>query len=257
MGGAVLAELTVTFIGLKQGMFTFKGPVCCGEIVFDGLNVPSAAYEKVRATTQRVDAGWLSNAFPPRQRDAHKGHFGHVLVVGGNNGFGGAVMMAAQAAGRVGAGLVSVATRPAHVTALLTRCPEVMVHGVESGEALQSLLARASVIVIGPGFGQDEWSRQLLNKVLATDVPLVVDADALNLLAQRESDLAYRENWIMTPHPGEAARLLACSTAEVQSDRFAAVRGLQQQYGGVALLKGNGTLVAGMTSSSIKLCCGG
>jgi len=257
LGDAVWAEMTATFIGLKQGQFTGKGSVCCGDIVFDDLAVPADVYERVDAQVVRLDTQCLAAAFPPRQRDAHKGHFGHVLVVGGNAGFGGAAIMAAQAAGRVGAGLVSVVTRPEHVSAFLARCPEVMTHGVNDGKELRALLEGKDVIVVGPGLGQDIWARQLLEQVLATDAPLVVDADALNLLVTMGSSQEQRNNWIMTPHPGEAARLLQCSVADVQADRFAAVKTLQQCYGGVALLKGNGTLVAGESEPSIALCTSG
>jgi len=257
MGDAVWAELTASFIGLKRGQFTGKGPVCCGDIVFDDLGVPAEVYERVAAQVVRFGGENLAAAFPPRQRDAHKGHFGHVLVVGGNVGFGGAAMMAAQAAGRVGAGLVSVVTRPEHVPALLARCPEVMAHSVNDGNELRPLLVGKDVIVVGPGLGQDIWSRQLLEQVLATDIALVVDADALNLLATMGGSQDRRNNWIMTPHPGEAAKLLQITVAEVQADRFAAVQVLQQCYGGVALLKGSGTLVADSTKQPIALCTSG
>jgi len=119
------------------------------------------------------------------------------------------------------------------------------------------LLAGKDVIVVGPGLGQDIWARQLLEQVLATDTTLVIDADALNLLAMMAGSQEGRENWIMTPHPGEAAKLLQCSVAEVQADRFAAVKTLQQCYGGVALLKGNGTLVAGFSERPMALCTSG
>jgi len=257
MGDAVWAELTTSFIGLKRGQFTGKGPVCCGDIVFDGLDVPAEVYERVAAQVVRFGGENLASVFPPRQRDAHKGHFGHVLVVGGNAGFGGAAIMAAQAAGRVGAGLVSVATRPEHVPALLARCPEVMVHGVNDGKELRALLGGSDVIVVGPGLGQDSWGQQLLEQVLATDLPLVVDADALNLLATMGSSQDRRNNWIMTPHPGEAAKLLQSTVAEVQADRFDAVHVLQECYGGVVLLKGNGTLVAGSPEQPMVLCTSG
>ncbi|MEX2365101.1 MAG: NAD(P)H-hydrate dehydratase, partial [Pseudohongiellaceae bacterium] len=134
-----------------------------------------------------IDYNSLKHNLTRRPRNAHKGDFGHVLVVGGNAGFGGAALMAAEAAARVGAGLVSVATHPSHVAAFLSRRPELMVKGIENHLDLDSLLATASVIVIGPGLGQDDWSIQNLRKVIdaQTDnpVPLVVDADALNLIS--------------------------------------------------------------------------
>jgi hydroxyethylthiazole kinase-like uncharacterized protein yjeF len=158
----------------------------------------------------------------------------------------GAAVMASQAALKVGAGLVSCATRPEHIAALIARCPEVMAHAVISGQEVEPLLERPSVIVVGPGLGQGPWGEQLLQKVIATDLPLVVDADALNILAAgRVVKTPYRENWILTPHPGEAARLLGCDTGDIQKDRFAAVAELQKRYGGAVILKGAGTLIAG------------
>ncbi|PYC26984.1 NAD(P)H-hydrate dehydratase [Pseudomonas mosselii] len=179
---------------------------------------------------------------PPRVADAHKGDFGHVLVIGGDLGTGGAVMLSSEAALRCGAGLVSVATRPEHVTAGLARLPEVMWQGVSSANQLLGPLARASVLVVGPGLGQAAWGRSLLSTVTHAHLPQVWDADALNLLAA--APLALPSGSILTPHPGEAARLLGISTEAVQADRPGAARKLARRYASVCVLKGAGTLVA-------------
>ncbi|MDD3652529.1 NAD(P)H-hydrate dehydratase, partial [Immundisolibacter sp.] len=134
----------------------------------------------------------------------------------------------------------SVATRPAHVPALLAARPELMVRGVDDAADLAPLFERAGVVAIGPGLGQGAFGRALWTAALACGRPLVVDADALNLLAQAPQR---RDDWILTPHPGEAARLLASTTAQVEADRYGAVRALQRRYGGVVLLKGAGTLL--------------
>jgi NAD(P)H-hydrate epimerase len=177
----------------------------------------------------------------PRPIDSHKKLFGHVLVVGGDFGFSGAVRMAAEAALRVGAGLVSVATRPQHAFMITSMRPEIMCHGVNSAKDLKPLIAKATVIIVGPGLGQGRWSKSLVTAVFKSKKPLIVDADALNLLsAHHEKHL----NWILTPHPGEAARLLDITTDEVQRNRLSAVKMLQKTYGGVAVLKGAGTLIA-------------
>ncbi|HNL32679.1 MAG TPA: NAD(P)H-hydrate dehydratase, partial [Pseudomonadales bacterium] len=190
-------------------------------------------------------------------RSAHKGMFGHLLIIGGNHGYGGAVSIAAEAALRAGAGLVTIATRGAHLSALLARRPEAMVRAVESGQDLEPLLALPTVILLGPGLGQDAWAEQMVQRVLGSDLPLVVDADGLNLLARRATPV-HRENWILTPHPGEAARLLGCDSREVEADRFAAVQQLAERHGGVALLKGAGTLVASAAvGGGIALCAAG
>lgn len=181
---------------------------------------------------------WL----PPRPRDSHKGANGHVLCIGGDHGSGGAIVLCAQAALRTGAGLASVATRAAHVPALLARQPEAMAHAVESADALAPLFARASIIAIGPGLGQGAWGRAMLAAALAASKPLVLDADALNLLAA--APRALPAGTILTPHPGEAARLLDSDIASVQGDRNAAALALLQRYGAVVVLKGAGTIVA-------------
>jgi len=253
----VTAAVTVTFIGLKQGLFTGEGPEYTGELLFSDLRVPDVVYHQVVPAARRLDLNDLLSWLPRRRRDAHKGHFGHVLVVGGELGFGGAVAMAGEAALRSGAGLVSVATRPEHVTALLARCPELMVNGVTSGQQISSLLDRASVLVVGPGLGRTPWSEQLLRAALAADKPTVLDADGLNLVAEGGFSVGDSRRWVMTPHPGEAARLLGTTAADVQGDRFAAVRELQHRYGCPVLLKGAGSLVCTAAPEPVIACCGG
>ncbi|MFQ6575464.1 NAD(P)H-hydrate dehydratase [Pseudomonas sp. UM16] len=178
----------------------------------------------------------------PRPRAAQKGDFGHVLVVGGDRGTGGAVMLSAEAALRCGAGLVSVATRSEQAAAVLARLPEVMCLGVHSANQLMTPIERASVAVVGPGLGQAAWGRSLLSAVATARLAQVWDADALNLLAR--APLALAGGSIITPHPGEAARLLGIATEAVQADRAGAARKLARKYAVVCVLKGAGTLVA-------------
>src|SRR5690606_21451876 len=177
----------------------------------------------------------------PRARDSHKGDHGHVLCVGGDHGSGGAILLCAQAALRSGAGLASIATRAPHVPASLARQPEIMAHAVEAPGDLSPLLARADVVAIGPGLGKGEWGRALLDAALGSGKPLLLDADALNLLAESARPLA--SGTILTPHPGEAGRLLGSDAAVVQADRPAALRALLVRPGCVVVLKGAGTLV--------------
>ena len=243
LGQAVRADLTVTFIGRKLGLHTGQGPACTGPVVFDALEVPAAVYGDIAPLARLLDAGDLRRWLPPRPRTAHKGDNGHVLVIGGDAGTIGAVLLAARAALRAGAGLISVATRAAHAPLLTAAQPELMCRGVEAAGELQTAIGRADVIAIGPGLGQGEWGRMACAEAFSAGKPLVVDADALNLLAQNPQR---NEQWILTPHPGEAGRLLGISTAEVQADRVKAARELRQRYGGVALLKGAGTLVQGV-----------
>ena len=181
---------------------------------------------------------------PARAPSAHKGQFGHVLLVGGDRGFGGSINLSAHAALRCGAGLVSLATRPEHVAAALVLVPEVMTLGVSSANQLMSVLAQASVVVVGPGLGQAPWGRSLLSAAAQAKMPQVWDADALNLLSNAVIGLA--SGSVITPHPGEAARLLGISTEQVQADRPAAARAMVKKYSVVCVLKGAGTLVAGL-----------
>lgn len=188
-----------------------------------------------------------------RPRDAHKGLFGHVLIIGGYLGMAGAARLAAEAALRVGAGLVSVATLPEHVAVMMSGRAEIMAHGIKKVGDLKPLLAKATVIVVGPGLGQAKWSLQLLTHALSCSaVPKVIDADGLNLLARQPEK---RENWILTPHVGEAARLLNCQGQEIQANRVDSARRLQQKYGGVIVLKGAGSLVC--TADSLRICNAG
>lgn len=254
LGVAVHAEATISFIGLKQGMFTGDGPAYCGEIRFDALAVPAVIYSREILAARRLDWAQQATRLSPRRRTVHKGDCGHLLVVGGDLGFSGAARLAAEAGARTGAGLVTLATRPEHAPLTNLQRPELMCHGVDAPAQLEPLLQRASVVAVGPGLGRGGWSRGLLERVLATPLPLVVDADALNLLA---ASPLKRDDWVLTPHPGEAARLLGTSVAEIQSDRFAAVVRLQQRYGGSVVLKGAGSLVLGPSRRPPGVCSDG
>jgi len=245
-GVAVRADLTVTFVGRKLGLHLGEGPALAGTVLFADLGIPPAVVARAgldgRAVLRLYTRDDLQRLLPPRTATAHKGDFGHVLVVGGNQGMSGAVRLAGEAALRAGAGLVSIATRPAHAALLPLVRPELMCHGVSDPAELAPLLARATVVAVGPGLGQDDWARGMLAAVLASGLPLVVDADALNLLTDTPAD---REAWILTPHPGEAARLLGVTAAQVQQDRLGALRNLRERWGGTIVLKGRGTLVGG------------
>ncbi|MGE8216315.1 MAG: NAD(P)H-hydrate dehydratase [Stenotrophomonas maltophilia] len=240
-GVAVRASVTLQFIVRHRGLYTGAALEHIGGRRLAPLALPDAADLGVLPAAACWSQGRLAALLPARRVNTHKGESGHVLCVGGNRGSGGAVMLASEAALRAGAGLVSVATQAVHVAPLLARLPEAMVHAVEDADDLQTLLARARAVAIGPGLGQDDWAHELWRQVLASGMPLVVDADALNLLAASPQTL---HDAILTPHPGEAARLLGCSTAQVQADRYAAARQLAGRFGAVVVLKGAGTVVA-------------
>ena len=241
LGCAVRADLTVTFVGLKAGLFLGDGPNCRGVLRFAGLDIPDSYREGIEPAFRRIDDAMYSAALPRRQRSGHKGDYGHVLIVGGGEGMPGAVRLAGEAALRCGAGLVSIATHPSHASLLVASRPELMSHGVADASELEPLLQRADVVAFGPGLGQSDWARALYARVATLSRPTVWDADALNLLAEQPQPADSR---VITPHPGEAGRLLGVSAAEIQADRAGALESLQARYGGTVVLKGAGSLVS-------------
>jgi NAD(P)H-hydrate epimerase len=237
---AVHARQTVTFIGRKAGMYTGAAADYCGGISFADLGVPGEILQQVPAAATLVRQPGLGALALPRVRTSHKGHYGHVLVIGGDHGMTGAARLAGEAALRSGAGRVTIATRPEHAALIAAACPELMCHGVTSARQLRALLDSVSVLLIGPGLGRSVWAQSLLAVVLEASLPRVIDADALNGLAGQPLPF---EQQVLTPHPGEAARLLDQTVARIQTDRFAAARAISAQYGGATVLKGAGTLI--------------
>jgi len=237
----VKADLTTTFIGAKLGLFTGPGVDFAGRIELSELDAPQAVFEQVQGLSviPRKDS---ERAVSKRPIGAHKNNFGHVLIVGGDHGMCGAVLLAAESALRTGAGLVSVITRSEHRSAIVARRPEVMVYEVDGQQDIGSLLNRANVIAVGPGLGQGAWGRAILQRMLDSGKECVVDADALNFIAHES--WALPAGSILTPHPGEASRLLGITTDSIQADRPTAARTISSKYKAVTVLKGAGTLIA-------------
>ena len=231
---AVQAQLTVTFIGAKTGQWLADGPDFCGELLFDDLGVSRNARRGIDARLESIEDCRLP---PPRRKNSHKNHYGHLLIIGGDRGMSGAVALAARAALRGGAGLVTALVHP-ECRHDLSAFPEIMVQG---WDALKSMLPQASVVVVGPGLGNGDDARACLQQLESSQLPMVVDASALkaNFLRALASPRK-----IITPHPGEAAALLASSSAEVQGDRLAASEALVAAFGATCVLKGSGTLIA-------------
>ncbi|MFC5578498.1 NAD(P)H-hydrate dehydratase [Lysobacter niabensis] len=239
-GIAVFATRTLEFLARKKGLRTGAALNHVGTVSLATLEVPAS--RDAACAAELLEAGDLSRWLQPRRRDSHKGTNGRVLCVGGDVGAGGAILLCAEAALRCGAGLVDIATRATHVGAALARLPEALVHALEDSSAMDALLERANVIAIGPGLGQREWGVALHGRALLAGKPLVLDADALNLLTAATGALP--DDCILTPHPGEASRLLGRSTADVQRDRYGAARELSERYRCVVVLKGAGSIVA-------------
>ncbi|WP_341502096.1 NAD(P)H-hydrate dehydratase [Gallaecimonas sp. GXIMD4217] len=231
------AEQLVTFILPKVGLLTGQGRASWRQASLASLGMKLAADEWPALEAHRLASlqGWLR----PPLASAHKGHNGLALLVGGNLGMSGAIRLAGEAALRSGAGMVRVLTHPGSVAAVSAGRPELMVLGL--ADPLGVALPKARVLVLGPGLGQDDWAQAFFSWGLSQDGPKVLDADALNLLARSPGPLP---GAVLTPHPGEAARLLGISTAEVEADRLAAVAELARTYQAVVVLKGAGTLVS-------------
>ncbi len=241
LGVAVRAELTITFVGLKPGLFLEEGPDRVGELAFAGLDIPATCHDPSTVLYRRIGSAVLRRELPPRARKSHKGSFGHVLVVGGGPGMPGAARLCGEAALRAGAGRVSLATHPSHAAAIVQTRPELMAHAIADAGDVVPLLDTIDVVAFGPGLGRTDWAHALFDELADSARPAVWDADALNLLAARPAKVPGR---ILTPHPGEAGTLLGTSAGEIESDRRAALLALADRYGGPVVLKGAGTLVS-------------
>ncbi|WP_261817626.1 NAD(P)H-hydrate dehydratase [Vibrio gallicus] len=246
IGDCVQADATVSFIGLKSGLVTGKASSVVGALFTADLDINHYFTQAQKPYAQIFDRAQAMNILPHRDNCSHKGDSGRVSLVGGATGYCGAIVLSAQGCVRSGAGLVSVLTSQDAINALLCRQPEVMAqlysqHGLDKQQRQQ--LSRSDVIAIGPGLGQQEWGKEALREVLELkQIARVFDADALNLIANI-SPAPDLSNAIITPHPGEAARLLNLSIAEIEQDRYHAAERLYEKYAAVVVLKGPGTIV--------------
>ncbi len=252
-GIAVRAWRTVTMLADKLGLWTGAGVDHAGAVRVARLGLPGSLYADVRWLATRITPEQVPQRLPVRRAGAHKGDFGHLLVIGGAPGYSGAARLTAAAALRAGAGRVTLVTHPDHAAFANLDRPELMVQPAANARDLRALLQRADAVAIGPGLGQQAWGRALWTVVADWPGPLVVDADGLNLLAEAPRR---RADWVLTPHPGEAGRLLGSSAKAVNQDRLAATQALAARFGGVILLKGAGTLVA-PAAAGIPVCMTG
>ncbi|WP_346350929.1 NAD(P)H-hydrate dehydratase [Oceanimonas sp. AH20CE76] len=237
---AVSAHTTISFVGLKTGLLTGRGPDVCGHVCLADLGIqhrlPSMpVVELLHWHTQR-------KALPARRRGAHKGETGRLLVAGGYAGMSGAIRLAGEAALRCGTGLVRLVSHASHVHWLNLTRPELMTATFPEF----SQWHWCDALVTGPGLGRNDWSRALMTAALNAGKPMVIDADALHLLQGKAPVQA-----VLTPHSGEAAALLGCTAAEIETNRLAAVQELREQTGAVVVLKGVGTLIAGPSGTAL------
>jgi len=242
MGCAVRATRTATFIALKPGLLTLDGPDYCGDIHLHTLDLDAPSLGPVSGSL--VGREILAQALPPRRLNSHKGSYGSVGVIGGDHGMVGAALLAARAALKTGAGRVYVGLLAQDSPLLDVAQPELMLRTAD--EVLK--LGQLSCLAVGPGLGQMPDAAFYLQWALEARLPLVLDADALNIVAT-SSDLKKKLNHantvkILTPHPAEAARLLGTGASEVQSDRVAAALALAKQFKSLVVLKGAGSVCA-------------
>ncbi|OAJ34405.1 bifunctional ADP-dependent NAD(P)H-hydrate dehydratase/NAD(P)H-hydrate epimerase [Piscirickettsia salmonis] len=253
---AVRAQQTITFIGNKQGLYTGDGPEYAGQVIYRSLGLDAAIYKKepVNSMLLQQTPGLLTQ----RHKNSHKGDYGHVLVIAGGSGMLGAGLMAATAALRSGAGVVKLATLESHARLVSLYQPELISYGLSehtSSDALLELISSADTLLIGSGLVDSTCGLSVMDRVIrqamSLNKVLILDAGALAWLAK--NPLSY-DNWLLTPHPGEAAQLLTCTSEQIQEDRFRAVWQLQRRYQGCVILKGCGSLIADNENGSCYVC---
>ncbi|WP_224360924.1 NAD(P)H-hydrate dehydratase [Hyalangium versicolor] len=251
----VVADVTVSFGLLKRGQVLEPGATLCGELRRVDIGLSAAASQGLKGLVLRlVEEADAREALPVRRSDTHKGTYGHVVVVAGSRGKSGAAALVARSALRSGAGLVSVATRADLVDAVLAHAPEIMGVPLEGDgplglSDLEPLVAAAEgkeALVIGPGIPRGPETGALIGELLSrVEIPAVLDADALNAVAEDLGVLRKAKGpVVLTPHPGEMARLTGRSTKEVQAHRVEVARNLATGHGVTVVLKGARTLIA-------------
>jgi ADP-dependent NAD(P)H-hydrate dehydratase / NAD(P)H-hydrate epimerase len=248
LGEAVRAHVTITFAHLKLGLFSSTGAEHVGQVYLADIGVPAALHLAVGHAAVAVEGADVAAALAPRALSTHKGSAGHVLVIAGSAGKTGASLLVARGALRAGAGLATIATFPEAADTLDRRVFEEMTARIERDRLEQSLdeqLARADVVAIGPGLGTDPEARRVVDHVvLGWNGPKIVDADAITHFRGRATELRDAAgSVVLTPHPGEMGRLLDCSSADVEHDRFAAIARAVDLTGAVVVLKGPRTLI--------------
>ncbi len=247
LGACVQATLTVAFGTPKRGCCTFRGAGFAGRTLAVDIGAPLPIEQLTGRLATLADGDWVARLLLARSRVGHKGSAGHVVVIAGSVGTEGAARLAAHGAFRAGAGVVTIATHPEVSAALSRETWEVMVRAVGPGHEprLEHWLAKANSVVFGPGVGVSESAAGWLEEVLAHAGVVVLDADGLTLLSANPKLCERRAGeLVLTPHPGEAARLLGVTTSQVEADRFAAAEQLCRRFDATVVLKGAPSLIA-------------
>ena len=252
------ADKTITFIGYKLGQRINEGKNYCGKLILKDLGL--GMEENVSPTLKELSFEDIKRNIPKRRESSHKGDHGKLLIIAGDEGFGGAGIMSSESGLKTGAGLVKLLTRKFHVSASLARNPEVMVSGADNAQDLEANLDWPDAVVAGPGMFKNYWSEQILYKLLVhvadKNIPTLLDAGALRLLSHKAfSKIKLHSEMVLTPHPGEAAEMLNIPVNEIQKNRIKSVKALQKKYGCIIVLKGNGTIVC--NKNDAYLCSSG
>lgn len=246
----VQADVTVTFAQPKIPHVFSPAAVYCGEVIVADISIPRAAIEAENCRLSLITPDDVRPLFPPRLSDTHKGTYGHVAIIAGSEGKSGAAILAARGAVRGGAGLVTVVTDRDTAAIVASAAVESMTFPVsdhsDSRHALREFLSKMTAVAIGPGLAETAEGLEMIRSIIHTiDLPLVIDASALNAYANRVEAIAKPSRpTILTPHPGELARLLGTTSAEIQNDRIGAATRAAQKSGCIVVLKGHQTLVA-------------
>ncbi len=249
LGCAVKANHTCTFITRKLGLYQFNGADYSGKVHYSPLFLEQSILETQTPVAANHPLKYWLNQLPHRPKTSHKGSAGSVCLIGGDHHMMGAIQMAGLASLKVGAGLVKVISHEEHGIALTQALPELICYGEP---AFEEQTQNAKAIAVGPGLGLNDWGKNLFEKATRLPQLKVIDADALKLLAANPK---HQDDWVLTPHPGEAGEMLGCTTDEIQQDRIEAVKAIQKKYGGVVVLKGNGSLI--FDGENMEMCLAG
>ena len=252
------ANKTITFIAYKLGQRINEGKNYCGKLIFEDLGL--GMNENIIPAVKELSFDDIKKNIPKRKENSHKGDHGKLLIIAGDEGFGGAGIMSSESGLKTGAGLIRLLTRKSHVSASLARNPEVMVSGADNAQDLEANLRWPDAIVAGPGMFENYWSEQILYKLLLSiaenDTPTLLDAGALRLLTHKAfTKMELHSETVLTPHPGEAAEMLKVTVQEIQKNRIESAKELQKKYGCIIVLKGNGTIIC--NENNIYLCADG
>lgn len=247
LGCAVNASITICIIGYKPGLITNNGKDHCGKLFLEDLSVPNCEFNSINSRIKVLDKTVLNNKNFKHHHNSHKGSFGKTLLVGGHDGMLGALILAGKSALNSGCGMVEVVSNNEQSVIVSIQCPELITaNSIKAARFIET----AGVIAIGPGLGLNQQSKNVLNYCLEQNKPMVIDADAITLIANENIKL---KNAILTPHPKEAASLLNTDIKSIQADRIAAALEISQQYNSTVILKGSGTIIA-HTNGDVYIC---